>query len=55
MLISPTAGECKFESVLFNHCRLGSKALHSFIVKISGLRCFSFVFEEIAFTSAELY
>jgi len=55
MLVSPTAGECKLESLLFSHCRLESKALHSFIVNTSGLRCFSFVFEEIAFASADLY
>ncbi len=55
ILTSPTAGEYDLESIIFNHCRLGSKALHAFIVNISGLRCFSFVFEDIDFASADLY
>lgn len=55
MLISPIAGRFDLDSVLLNDCRLGSKALHSFIENISGLRCFSFVFENTAFASAELY
>lgn len=55
MLISPVGGKYSLNTVIFNNCRLASKALHSFIENISGLRCFSWVSGDYDFVSADLY